>query len=66
MIFAVMLRIHLYKNNLNKIIQYTYDWASQVTQWAKNPPSMQETGIPSLNWEDPLGEGMATHSSILV
>ena len=28
--------------------------------------SMQETLVPSLGWEDPLEEGMATHSSILV
>ena len=26
---------------------------------------MQETQIQSLGWEDPLEEGMATHSSIL-
>ena len=26
---------------------------------------MQETRIRSLGWEDPLEEGMATHSSIL-
>ena len=26
---------------------------------------MQETQILSLGWEDPLEEGMATHSSIL-
>ena len=26
---------------------------------------MQETWVQSLGWEDPLGEGMATHSSIL-
>ena len=26
---------------------------------------MQETGVQSLDWEDPLGKGMATHSSIL-
>ena len=25
----------------------------------------RETGAPSLGWEDPLEEGMATHSSIL-
>ena len=25
----------------------------------------QETWVPSLGWEDPLEEGMATHSSIL-
>ena len=26
---------------------------------------MQETWVGSLGWEDPLEEGMATHSSIL-
>ena len=26
---------------------------------------MQETWVPPLGWEDPLEEGMATHSSIL-
>ena len=34
----------------------------------KNLPAMQElqeTQIWSLDWEDPLEEGMATHSSIL-
>ena len=31
----------------------------------KNPPVMQETWVPALDWEDPLEKGMATHSSIL-
>ena len=34
----------------------------------KNLPAMQEphkTGVQSMGWEDPLKEGMATHSSIL-
>ena len=31
----------------------------------KNLPAMQETWVRSLGWEDPLEEGMATHSSIL-
>ena len=31
----------------------------------KNPPAMQETRIQSLDQEDPLEKGMATHSSIL-
>ena len=31
----------------------------------KNLPAMQETCILSLGWEDPLEEGMTTHSSIL-
>ena len=32
---------------------------------AKNLPTVWETWVRSLGWEDPLEEGMATHSSIL-
>ena len=42
--------------------------ASQVVQWVKNLPAMQEIQEPwvrSLRWEDLLEEGMVTHSSIL-
>ena len=39
--------------------------ASLVAQMVKNQPAMQETWVRSLGWEDPLEEGMATHSSIL-
>ena len=41
-------------------------WASQVAQWVKNLPAMQEmleVWVQFLPWEDPLEE--ATHSSIL-
>ena len=31
----------------------------------KTLPEMQEMWVPSLGWEDPLEEEMATHSSIL-
>ena len=31
----------------------------------KNLPAMWESWVQSLGWEDPLEEGMATHSSIL-
>ena len=31
----------------------------------KNLPAMQETWVRSLGQEDPLEEGMATHTSIL-
>ena len=31
----------------------------------KNPLAMWDTWVQSLAWEDPLEEGMATHSSIL-
>ena len=44
---------------------FQYSWVSLVTQMVKNPPAMQEIWVQSLDWEDPLDEGMATHSSIL-
>ena len=36
-----------------------------TAQLVKNPPAMQETWVPSLDWEDPLDKRKATHSSIL-
>ena len=39
--------------------------ASLVAQMEKNPPATQETWVQSLRWEEPLEEGMATHSSFL-
>ena len=36
-----------------------------VAQMVKNLPAMQETQVRSLGQDDPLEEGMATHSSIL-
>ena len=39
--------------------------ASLVAQTVKNLPAMRETWIQSLDWEDLLEKGMATHSSIL-
>ena len=39
--------------------------APLVAQMVKNPPAMWETWVQSLGWEDPLEEGMATHSGIL-
>ena len=50
-----------------KVIGYRlqYSWASLVAQMVKNPPALWETWVQSLSWEDPLEEGMATHSSVL-
>ena len=42
-----------------------YSWASLVAQMVKNLPTMWETWVQSLGWEDPLEKGKATHSSIL-
>ena len=39
--------------------------ASLITQLVKNLPEMWETWVRSLDWEDPLEKGKATHSNIL-
>ena len=39
--------------------------ASLAAQSIKNLSAMQETCVRSLDWEDPLEEDIATHSSIL-
>ena len=36
-----------------------------MAQIVGNLPAMQETGVQSLDQEDPLQKGIATHSSIL-
>ena len=51
----------------NCVISYLtgpMEWqrASLVAQTVKNLPAMRETWVWSLGWEDPLEEGMATHS----
>ena len=46
----------------HKFSQY---WASLVAQTVKCLPTMWETQVRSLGWEDPLEKGMATHSSTL-
>ena len=54
-------------SSLREGISYSLQcpWASLVAQTVKNPPAMQDTWVLSLGWEDPLEEGMATHSNIL-
>ena len=50
---------------LSKHKLYMYTPSSSAT---KNPLAIQEMyemQVPSLGWKDPLGEEMATHSSIL-
>ena len=46
-------------------IRYICHMAFPVAKTVKNLPAMQETWVRSLGWENPLEEGMATHSSIL-
>ena len=54
---------------LKPLPKYAYQFssarASLVAQLVKNPPTMRETWVRSLYWEDPLEKGKATHSSIL-
>ena len=54
-----------YINNADFKPQVPLFWASLVAQTVKNLPAMQETWVRSLGWDDPLEEGMATHSNIL-
>ena len=39
-------------------------WASLVAQTVNNPPARQETGVQSLDQEDPLEKGMALQSHL--
>ena len=39
--------------------------SSLEAQTVRNLPAVRETWVQSLDWEDPLEEGMATRSSIL-
>ena len=41
------------------------DFHFLLSQLVKNLPAMQEIWVQSLGQEGPLGEGMATHSSVL-
>ena len=36
-----------------------------MAQTVKKLPAMRETWVQSLDWEDPLEDGMTTHSNIL-
>ena len=52
-------------------VTWAVEWTSTlfssplVVQLVENPPAMWETSVRSLDWEDPLEKGKATHSSIL-
>jgi len=48
----------------NDLVIYIYG-ASLVAQMVKNPPTMQETRVRSLDQEESLEKGLATHSSVL-
>ena len=52
---------------ISKLLKHSYseNWASPVAQLVKNLPTMKETWVQCLGWEDPLEKGKSTHSSIL-
>ena len=52
-------------SSLGFIFFQSFTWASPVAQMVKNLPAIWETWVWSLDWKDPLEEGIETHSSIL-
>ena len=66
---SLFLRLSIYTSRSLRIIVLSASLqGSQVAQQVKNTPAIQETQetwVRSLGWEDPLEEGMATHSRIL-
>ena len=54
--------------NWTRLSDFTFtftSWTSFVVQPVKNLPTVRETWVQSLGWEDPLEKGKATHSSFL-
>jgi len=56
----IMCNIVLYINILLSLL-----WGFPGSSAVKNPTAMQETGVSSLDQEDPVEKGMATRSNIL-
>ena len=48
-----------------KLFIINCDLGTEVAQLVKNPPTMWETWVRTLGWEDPLEKGKAIHSGIL-
>ena len=63
-ILLFIFHVHLYYQAYF-VIYMPSSWTSLVAQMIKCLPTMQETRVRSLVWEDPLEKEMATHSSIL-
>ena len=55
--------IHTHTNSLDLMLGIR--GVSLVAQMERNLPALQETGVRSLGWDDPLEKGTATRSSIL-
>ena len=61
----LLIHFNLKDGNMAYYMSHVPTGASLIAQLVKNLPAMQETQVQSLGWENPLEEGMATHSSIL-
>ena len=59
------IHIYIYTHTHTHTHTHTLFGASLVSQKVKNPSAMWETQVLSLQGEDPLEKGMATHSCIL-
>ena len=56
---------HLWSCTESDTTEATEQQQQLVAQTVKNLPAMQETWVQSLDWEDPLEKGIASHSSVL-
>ena len=61
-LYHLSLQENLYLLDLHHSIP---SWGFPGGSAGKESPAMQDTWVRSLGWEDPLEEGMATHSCIL-
>ena len=60
-----ILNKHKFKDIFLSVFLSTMRRTSLVAWMVKNLPAMKETWVSSPDWEDPLEEGMITHSGIL-
>ena len=61
---SLVYKVLLYRN-VQTDGKFSIYWNSLVAQTVKHLPTMRETRVQSLGWEDLLEKAMAPHSSIL-
>ena len=66
--YIVLYLLNIFKYNLLEVVGFSLpsgiSWSFPGSLAVKNLPAMQETQVQFLGREDPLEEGMVTHSSI--
>ena len=65
MCVCVCVCVYIYIDSKALLAYILESGASLLAQLVMNLPAMTETWVQSLDWEDPLEKGTATHSSIL-